>query len=556
MSVKKQRKVLELLDFTAFLWYNSFMKNTANVQTSNTEMVSISRAEYERFQAQGERISALEKQVEQLMEAIRLSRKKLFGSSSEKMSGNGYEQMSLLFNEAEAYLSVPEKNETTSVAAHTRQKRSSKLEEVLPEDVPVEIVEHRINTEDLECPSCGSEMIEIGKEVRRSLVMIPAQVKIREYWYYTYACKTCKEENIETPVAKTEKEPSVIPGSYASAEAIAHIMVQKFVMGSPLYRQEQEWNRQGVKLSRQTMSNWILRAAEDWLKPVYEELHRKLVQHKVLHADETTLQVLREPWKSAQSKSYMWLYRTSGDAEHPIVLYEYSPNRKPKNAEEFLEDFKGWLHADGYPGYHSLPEQIRVVGCWAHARRKFDEAVNSLPKQEQAGSAALEGQRYCNALFALEKELAGLTGEKRYKQRQERAKPILDALLAWAETKKAPPKSALGKALHYLREQWPWLIRYLEDGRLEISNNRAERSIKPFVMDRKNFLFANTPNGAQGSAIIFSMIETAKENGLDPFHYLVWVLQSTPGMNKTAPDWAAALMPENAPKICFAGNRD
>ena len=556
MSVKKQRKVLELLDFTAFLWYNSFMKNTANVQTSNTEMVSISRAEYERFQAQGERISALEKQVEQLMEAIRLSRKKLFGSSSEKMSGNGYEQMSLLFNEAEAYLSVPEKNETTSVAAHTRQKRSSKLEEVLPEDVPVEIVEHRINTEDLECPSCGSEMIEIGKEVRRSLVMIPAQVKIREDWYYTYACKTYKEENIETPVAKTEKEPSVIPGSYASAEAIAHIMVQKFVMGSPLYRQEQEWNRQGVKLSRQTMSNWILRAAEDWLKPVYEELHRKLVQHKVLHADETTLQVLREPWKSAQSKSYMWLYRTSGDAEHPIVLYEYSPNRKPKNAEEFLEDFKGWLHADGYPGYHSLPEQIRVVGCWAHARRKFDEAVNSLPKQEQAGSAALEGQRYCNALFALEKELAGLTGEKRYKQRQERAKPILDALLAWAETKKAPPKSALGKALHYLREQWPWLIRYLEDGRLEISNNRAERSIKPFVMDRKNFLFANTPNGAQGSAIIFSMIETAKENGLDPFHYLVWVLQSTPGMNKTAPDWAAALMPENAPKICFAGNRD
>ena len=556
MSAKKQRKVLELLDFTAFLWYNSFMKNTANVQTSNTEMVSISRAEYERFQAQGERISALEKQVEQLMEAIRLSRKKLFGSSSEKMSGNGYEQMSLLFNEAEAYLSVPEKNETTSVAAHTRQKRSSKLEEVLPEDVPVEIVEHRISTEDLECPFCGSEMIEIGKEVRRSLVMIPAQVKIREDWYYTYACKTCKEENIETPVAKTEKEPSVIPGSYASAEAIAHIMVQKFVMGSPLYRQEQEWNRQGVKLSRQTMSNWILRAAEDWLKPVYEELHRKLVQHKVLHADETTLQVLREPWKSAQSKSYMWLYRTSGDAEHPIVLYEYSPNRKPKNAEEFLEDFKGWLHADGYPGYHSLPEQIRVVGCWAHARRKFDEAVNSLPKQEQAGSAALEGQRYCNALFALEKELAGLTGEKRYKQRQERAKPILDALLAWAETKKAPPKSALGKALHYLREQWPWLIRYLEDGRLEISNNRAERSIKPFVMDRKNFLFANTPNGAQGSAIIFSMIETAKENGLDPFHYLVWVLQSTPGMNKTAPDWAAALMPENAPKICFAGNRD
>ena len=279
-------------------------------------------------------------------------------------------------------------------------------------------------------------------------------------------------------------------------------------------------------------------------------MHKRLVQRDVLHADETTLQVLREPGKSAQSKSYMWLYRTGGDAEHPIVLYEYSPNRKPKNAEVFLEGFTGWLHADGYTGYHSLPERIRVVGCWAHARRKFDEAVKSLPRQEQAESTALEGQRYCNALFTLEKELAGLTAEERYKQRQERARPILDALLAWAETKKAAPKSALGKALHYLREQWPWLTRYLEDGRLEISNNLAERSIKPFVMDRKNFLFANTPNGARGSAVIFSMIETAKENRLDPYRYLVWVLQNAPNLAACGPGWAKRLLPENAPEEC------
>ena len=284
-------------------------------------MVTISRAEYERFQAQSERISVLEKQVEQLMEAIRLSRKKQFGSSSEKLSEDAYEQLSLLFNEAEAYLPATEKKETTTVSAHTRQKRSSRLEEVLPEDVPVEVVEHRMSAAELKCPSCGDEMVEIGKEVRRSLVMIPAQIKIREDWYYTYACKRCKEENIETPVVRAERDVPVISGSYASAEAIAHIMTQKFVMGSPLYRQEQEWNRQGVKLSRQTMSNWILRAAEDWLKPVYGELHKRLVQRDVLHADETTLQVLREPGKSAQSKSYMWLYRTGGDAEHPIVLY-------------------------------------------------------------------------------------------------------------------------------------------------------------------------------------------------------------------------------------------
>jgi len=514
------------------------------------EMVTISREEYEKFQAQGERISVLEKQVEALMEAIRLSRKRQFGPSSEKLNEDGYEQLSLLFNEAESYLPVPEKKGETAVSAYTRKKRSSRLEEVLPEGVPVEVVEHRICGNDLDCPKCGERMVEIGKEVRRSLVIIPAQVKIREDRYYSYACGRCKKEELHTPVVKTEKTEPVIPGSYASAEAIAHIMVQKFVMGSPLYRQEQELNRSGVMLSRQTMSNWILRAAEDRLKPVYEELHRRLLERDILHADETTLQVLKEPGKSAQSKSYMWLYRTGGDAEHPIVLYEYKPDRRAGNAVKFLKGFRGYLHTDGYSGYHNLPDEIRVVGCWAHARRKFDEAVKALPKEEQAGSAALEGQRYCSALFALEKEFAGMTPEKRYKERQERAKPVLDALLAWAKTKTAPPKSALGKALHYLQEQWPWLIRYLEDGRLEISNNRAERSIKPFVMDRKNFLFANTPNGAEGSAIIFSMIETAKENGLDPYRYLVWILQRAPALSKGDPGWAAGLLPEKAPEEC------
>ena len=161
--------------------------------------------------------------------------------------------------------------------------------------------------------------------------------------------------------------------------SIAHIMVQKFVMASPLYRQEQELNRSGIQLSRQTMSNWILRAADDWLTPIYEEMKKRLVKEQILHADETTLQVLKEPGKSAQSKSYMWLYRTGKYASQPMILYECRPDRKASNAETSLKEFSGWLHADGYPGYHRLPEHIRVVGCWAHLRRKFDEAVKSLP---------------------------------------------------------------------------------------------------------------------------------------------------------------------------------
>ena len=385
-----------------------------------------------------------------------------------------------MFDETEAWLSRRRAKET-EVAAHTR--RSSRPEEVLPDNVPVEVVEHRIPEKEPDCPVCGTAKMEIGRDVRRTLVMIPAQVMIRENIYFTYACPKCKEEGTETPIRKAERLPALTPGSYVSAEAVAHIMVQKFVMYAPLYRQEQEWNRAGVQLSRQTMSNWVLRVAEDWLKPVYEELHRRLLQRQVLHADETTLQVLKLEGRAARSKCYMWLYRTSGDAKSPVVLYEYRPTRKAENAAAFLESFSGWLHADGYSGYHRLPKNIRVVGCWAYLRRKFDEAVDALPKDQRAGCAAPEGLD--NASSGLSRNWQGC--RRKNGVNSVWSKPVMDALLTWAETKSAAvPKSALGKALYYLREQWPYLIRFLGDGQLEIFNNRAERSVKPFVMSRKN----------------------------------------------------------------------
>lgn len=319
-----------------------------------------------------------------------------------------------------------------------------------------------------------------------------------------------------------------------------------------MYRLEQEFNRQGLKLSRQTMANWILQASDTWLRPVYDVLHRQLCKETVLHGDETTLQVLKEPGRTSTSKSYMWVYRTSGCAEYPIVLYEYQPSRKAEHAAAFLKDFSGWLHADGYQGYHKLPENIRVVGCWAHARRKFDEALQTLPKEKRQESLAATGECYCTRLFQLEQALVELTPEERYTKRLELEKPVLDALLAWANetSAKTAPKSALGKALHYLREQWPYLVRYLEDGRLELSNNRAERSIKPFVIGRKNWLFSNTPAGAQSSAVIYSLIETAKENDLDPYRYLVWLLHNAPDMSRTDEAWAESFLPVNAPQEC------
>ena len=527
------------------------MKKTDILDTSNAETVTVSRAEYEEFQAQRERISALEKQIEVLMEALRLARHKQFGASSEKSEEPLAEQLSFLFNEAEVFAGEKkaEDENVTVVAAHKRHKKHEYALDTIPEGIETKQVEHRLEEEDLVCPQCGDTMTEIGKEVVRTLEIIPAQTIVREDIYYTYACKSCSEsadEGCETPIKKAPREKNIIPGSFATPEAIAHIMTQKFVMGSPLYRQEQELNRKGIQLSRQTMSNWILKAAEEYLQPVYAQLHKELLKRDILHADETTLQVLHEPGKAPQSESYMWLYRTSGDTDKPIVLYEYQPGRGAKHPKEFLAGYTGYLHTDGYAGYHDLGEDITVVGCWAHARRKFDEAVKSLPKGKIKGSSASQGLTYCNLLFGIEQEISELSAEERHKQRLKQAKPVLDAMFAWANSRTAAPKSALGKAFHYLKEQWPYLTNYLKDGRLEISNNRAERSIKPFVIDRKNFLFANTPRGATGSAVMFSLIQTAIENRLDPYKYLTWLLKQAKDAD-LAEENVRDLLPWNAP---------
>lgn len=537
--------------------------------TSNREMITISRAEYEAMQAQldakaaelAEQNQKLAAELAQallqnhwLMEQLKLNKRKLFGSSSEQLDQMVMEQFAHLFNEAEAW-DADSVEPTKKGEKKPRKRRSGSIDDVIPEGTPVEVVEHPLPKDERVCDICGNELVQIGVEIHRSLQMKPAEFWVREDRYPTYVCKACEKETGEAIVVPTPMEPAVIPGSFASPSAIAHLAVQKYVMYSPLYRLEQEFDRQGLKLSRQTMSNWLLKATEDWLQPVYDILHQQLCKERVLHGDETTLQVLHEKGKSATSRSYMWLYRTSGNTETPIVLYDYQPNRKAENAEKFLEGFTGWLHADGYQGYHRLPEQIRVVGCWAHARRKFDEALTAVPKEQQSASKPAEALCYIAKLFQLEQDFAALTAEERFAKRLEQEKPVLEALLAWANALKpqTAPKSALGKALHYLLEQWPYLVRYLEDGRLELSNNRAERSIKPFVMGRKNFLFCNTPGGAQSSAVLYSLIETAKETGLDPYRYLQWVLERAPKLAQTADEaWAEKLIPALAPAECKA----
>jgi hypothetical protein len=282
------------------------------------------------------------------------------------------------------------------------------------------------------------------------------------------------------------------------------------------------------------MSNWLIKASQDWLEPIYEEMKRQLSTCQVLHADETTLQVLHEDGRPAQSKSYMWLYRTSGDSERQIMIYDYQRDRKAERPEEFLKNFTGYLHADGYDGYHTLSGRITVVGCWVHARRKFEETLKIIPKDKRDSSAAAKGLAYCDKLFHLEKQFASLSPEDRQKEREQFSKPLMDEFYAWRGSLHIIPKSLFGKAAYYVQSQRKYLERYLLDGRLEISNNRAERTIRPFVMGRKNWLFSNTPNGARASAVYYSLIVSAKENGLVPFEYLTKVFTETPNGTNVA----------------------
>ena len=510
-----------------------------------------------REQEQAQVITSLTLQNEWLLEQLKLSKKKLFGRSSEQAEQMVMEQLSLTYNELEAYAfgtkAATEKQIT--VKAHERKRQSGNVLDVVPEGTPTEVVEHRLPENERICAACGSQMVEIGKEVRRTLQMKPAKFWVREDVYYTYACKNCEQETGEANIAKTAKEPALLPGSFASAEAVAYLAAQKFVMYSPLYRLEQEFNRQGLKLSRQTMSNWIIKCADRYFAPFVERMKSELLSLHVTQSDETPTQVIADS-DHPNSKCYMWVHR-SGELykERPIVIYEYQKGRDHHKPLDFYRDYKGILVTDSLQQYHVLERKLPEVtnaNCWAHARRKFEEALQTLPKEMQKDSPAAIGECYCSRLFKLEQAFAELTPEERYEKRLEQEKPVLDALLSWANEMqaRAAPKSALGRAIHYLLEQWPYLTRYLEDGRLELSNNRAERSMKPFVMGRKNWLFANTPGGAQASAVIYSLIETAKENKLDPYKYLLWVLQSAPGLSQADEFWAEKLLPANAPQEC------
>jgi transposase len=527
--------------------YTGTMKN---MDMKTQETIEYYKARNEKLEIEKE---ALEAKLKWYEEQFRLSQQRRFGSSSEKTNSD---QLSL-FNEAEATANPDDEEPTIETITYTRKKKRNRRDEKL-ENLPTETVEYRLPAEEQVCSCCAGPLHEMSTQVRREIEVIPAQVKVKKHVQYVYSCRHCERHEIETPIVTAKMPAPVFPGSLASPSSMAYTMTQKYVESMPLYRQEKHLERFGIFISRQTLSNWILYGADTWLSLVYDQMRNHLLNQDILHADETTLQVLSEPDRRATSKSFMWLYRT-GRMGPPIVLYDYQRTRASKHPLRFLEGFRGYLHVDGYAGYNGIPD-VSLVGCWAHVRRKFTEALQALPESAKTTHVkAKEGLAFCNQLFSIERDLKDVSPEERYKKRLERSQPVLEAFLAWLH-EQAPrvlPKSALGQAIKYCRNQWDRLVAFLEDGRLEIDNNRAERSIKPFVIGRKNWLFSNTIKGAKSSAIIYSIVETAKENGLNPFNYLKYLFEQLPNINLTDKEKLDQLLPWSTtiPEECRVPNK-
>ncbi|MBQ0088172.1 MAG: IS66 family transposase [Prevotellaceae bacterium] len=486
-------------------------------------------------------IKDLQNQVSNLTEMVLLLRKEKFGPSSEKTNKQIEGQLSL-FNEAEVEADPSAKEPFYERKGGIVRKNAKTKREELLKDLPVEEIPCMIHPDDMFCERCGTGLKEIGYiKVRDELEYIPAKVKILRYMQQACECPACKHKG-QPFIKKAFTPTSVLNHSLASPSSVARVMYQKYVNSIPLYRQEKDWEQIGIGLSRATMANWIIRSSEDHLMPVVEHLRKKLLERDIIHCDETPVQVLKEEGKKPQTKSYMWLYRSGNDAKEPIVLYDYQPSRNGDHAVTFLKDFKGYVHSDGYSGYNKLKDITRV-GCWAHLRRKFVEAIPT-KKTDGPPTSAEIGRQYCDKLFAIEDTLKDLSPEERFCKRLELEKPVLEAFWCWLDSLNALKGSALGKAVTYAQNQRPYMENYLLDGRCSLSNNAAENAIRPFTVGRKNWLFADTPKGAKASAAIYSLVETAKANGLNVYAYLQHLLQYMPGSEwQRYPEELDALMP-------------
>lgn len=489
------------------------------------------------IETQAEKIAYLE-------EWKRLIDSQRFGSKSEKAAPDQFP----LFNEAEVEATGEAgeaEDDTVSVPAHTRKKRGGRS---LPEFLPVREILHDLSDKEKVCPHDASHtMKEIGRESSDQLEFIPARVEVVRHVRPKYACPSCKEGVRIAPMPALP-----VPKSIATASLLAQVVTSKYVDGLPLYRQEKIFDRLGLDLSRATLAHWMVKMG-DLVEPLVDRIRQEIRAYDLAQCDETPFQVLKEPGKTAQSQSYLWALR-GGPQEHPLIYYEYDPSRSGEVPKRLLRGFEGFLQTDGYEGYTAIGREPGIVhvGCWAHARRKFDEALRGQrskskksSKKTTKESVARQAMRQIQELYWIEKKLKDVSPEEKHRVRQEQSLPAVEKLRAWLTVSidKVPPQSLTGKAMAYLDRQWPKLVRVFEDGRIPLDTNRVENVIRPFVVGRKNWLFADTTAGARASANLYGLIETAKASGIEPWAYLRHVFDALP--RATSPEEIEALLPQN-----------
>jgi len=485
-----------------------------------------------------EMLRRAEKEIDLLREENRLLYARLFGKKSEK---NGVESAGVqipLFDMPEP---DPEPvHEQVEVEKHTRPKSGrKKLAEHLPR---VEVVHDIAETEKV-C-GCGAELSRIGEDISEKLEIIPAVIRVIKHVRPKYACKQCEGVDTEGNTVKIAPPPrQIIAKGIATAGLLAHILTAKFCDALPFYRQERQFERLGVTIGRSTMCNWAMKAAKA-CEPLLALLVKEIRSGPLINIDETTVQVLQEPGRPPTSGSYMWVCR-GGPPEQPALLYHYAPSRSGNVARELLKDYKGLVQSDGYSGYDFLDTERNIIhgGCWAHARRKFMEVQKAHGKGKKPGSAEV-ALSYIQKIYAAESEARrkNYTGSQLVELRLRKSKPVLDDFFNWLSKKvlQVPPKSLLGKAVNYTLNQWQRLLVYLDHAVMTPDNNLAENAIRPFVVGRKNWIFAGTVEGVRASSCLYSLVETAKANGLEPYSYLRYIFEKLP-FAETGADFARLL---------------
>ena len=494
-------------------------------------LIQLLLQQQEQLEAITKELHASNEKMQLLMEQVILGKQNRFGRSSEKMEDTSqicFQEVDgtiVFFNEAEAVYDLNEKEpDELELKSPKQPKRKGKKESDLS-GLTVRRIDHYLSEEELEIEFGVNGWKQLPDAISKKYHFVPARVEVEEHHIGVYASKT------DEHMVKADHPKALLHGSLVSPSLGAAIINGKYVNAVPLYRLEQEFQRYGLQITRQNMANWCIRLAEEYLSILYDHLHEELYFYHVIQADETPV-LVNHDGRKAGSKSWMWVYR-SGHLyqDRQIVLYEYQQTRNASHPREFLKGYDGICVTDGYQVYHTLEkelEELTIAGCWVHYRRRFDEALKLIPKPSQKESNAFLLMKQIQAIYREEGKLNDLSSDERLKQRQAVIKPLVDAFFAYLKTINVSKKDKFGDAVRYARNQEKYLRVFLTDGDFPIDNNASERAIRGFCIGKKNWQMIDTIHGAKSSAIIYSIVETAKANNLKPFDYVQHLLEEIP----------------------------